>query len=121
MSSIVFSSSSSLNKQSSVLANSFINPKTLTKPRSLAMCNSAVVGNCSSRDVIVIARSSVNNGVSPIVVNNLHFKASDNPIVVIDNYDSFTYNLCQVCILLTLHCFFVFFSIEKFRFLCLIG
>ena len=34
-------------------------------------------------------------------------KKSDSPIIVIDNYDSFTYNLCQVCP--QFFCFYLFF------------
>lgn len=33
------------------------------------------------------------NAVEAISANK---KSNNNPIVVIDNYDSFTYNLCQV-------------------------
>lgn len=33
-------------------------------------------------------------------------KAPPKPIIVIDNYDSFTYNLCQVSLVSFLHCFF---------------
>ena len=33
----------------------------------------------------------------PVQSNIFPAKKSDNPIIVIDNYDSFTYNLCQVC------------------------
>ncbi|CAI9096875.1 OLC1v1033116C4 [Oldenlandia corymbosa var. corymbosa] len=38
---------------------------------------------------------SSNNDVSNVVNNNAPKKVTGNPIVVIDNYDSFTYNLCQ--------------------------
>lgn len=89
----MFSPSSSA-KQSSVLANSFLNPKTLMTTRSVATCNFPVVGNCSSRDVVLVC-SSMKSRVSPVVVNSSNAKALANPIVVIDNYDSFTYNLCQ--------------------------
>lgn len=35
-------------------------------------------------------------------------KNNKNPIVVIDNYDSFTYNLCQVCCSLYFFFYFLF-------------
>ena len=46
----------------------------------------------SRRDVIAKASIEMaeSNSISSVVVN------SSGPIIVIDNYDSFTYNLCQV-------------------------
>lgn len=32
-----------------------------------------------------------------IVKTSVSEKRANSPIIVIDNYDSFTYNLCQVC------------------------
>lgn len=94
MSSIVFPPSASV-KESSLLSTSFISHKTLNRTQSVAKISSAIAKGSSRR---VILASSVNSAVSP-VLNSSHTKASTNPIVVIDNYDSFTYNLCQVTLL----------------------
>lgn len=67
--------------------------------------NGAVKLSMAVADAVPISKS--------LYLDDKKSKNNKNPIIVIDNYDSFTYNLCQVCC--SLFCFLI--SIFDFFFL----
>ncbi|GLT96842.1 hypothetical protein SLE2022_144370 [Rubroshorea leprosula] len=89
----------SLLKSSFIQSYPSVAPKTLRHPalnRLFEFSPRSRVGFVGVRTNGIVAKASMSMAVS----NSTSFvegkiKKSENPIIVIDNYDSFTYNLCQ--------------------------